>query len=138
MTDKKGKHLFSITADDCEWSYSRGSGAGGQKRNKTSSAVHCKHKESGAIGYSQEGRSQSHNKQLAFKHMSETSTFKTWLRLRIARELGHEAEAEAYADKEVNSDRVCVEVHDEKGRWKEVDREYWQQEAACAEEKDTD
>ena len=40
--------LFSVTANDCDWSYTRGTGNGGQKKNKTNSAVHCKHRASGA------------------------------------------------------------------------------------------
>ena len=66
MTETK-KLLFSVTANDCEWSYTKGSGAGGQKRNKTSSAVHCKHIASGATGYSENTRSQRQNKESAFK-----------------------------------------------------------------------
>ena len=28
--------LFTVTANDCTWTYYRGSGPGGQKKNKTS------------------------------------------------------------------------------------------------------
>lgn len=51
MSENKKQLLFSVTAKDCEWSYTRGTGAGGQKKNKTSSAVHCSHKQSKAHGY---------------------------------------------------------------------------------------
>ena len=57
--------LFSVTAKDCTWDYIRGSGKGGQKRNKTSSAVRCHHKDSGAVGYAEDTRSQLKNKRLA-------------------------------------------------------------------------
>ena len=35
MTEER-KPLFSVTAKDCNWDYYRGSGSGGQKKNKTS------------------------------------------------------------------------------------------------------
>lgn len=47
---KKRELVFSLTKDDFEWEYFRGTGKGGQKKNKTSSAVRCKHLESGAVG----------------------------------------------------------------------------------------
>ena len=56
--------IFSVTSKDCEWDYVRGSGKGGQKRNKTSSAVRCRHLPSNAIGYAEDTRSQLQNKQL--------------------------------------------------------------------------
>ena len=52
------KLLFSVTAADCRFDYYRGSGKGGQKRNKTSSAVRCTHIASGAVGASDDTRSQ--------------------------------------------------------------------------------
>ena len=44
--------LFTLTAKNFRWDYFRGSGKGGQKRNKTSSGVRCTHEESGAVGQS--------------------------------------------------------------------------------------
>ena len=70
--------LFSVTASDCDWSYTKGTGAGGQKRNKTSSAVHCTHRLSGAHGYSEASRSQLDNKRDAFVKMVQTEEFKQW------------------------------------------------------------
>lgn len=54
--------LFSLTSSDFEWSYTKGTGSGGQKKNKTSSAVHCIHRPSGAHGYAEDSRSQHENK----------------------------------------------------------------------------
>ena len=110
--------LFSVTAKDCDWEYYRGSGAGGQKRNKTSSAVRCRHKASGAVGQSQDERNQKLNRRIAFKRMSETNEFKNWLRLHVATVTGIRAEAERYADREINSNRVKVEIKQD-GRWVE-------------------
>ena len=76
--------LFKITAKDCKWDYYRGSGKGGQKKNKTSSAVRCTHKASKAVGRAQDTRSQKKNKGLAFRRMFETKEFQNWLRMEIA------------------------------------------------------
>lgn len=112
--------LFSVTAKDCEWSYTKGSGKGGQKKNKTSSAVHCIHKLSGAHGYAEDSRSQLENKQLAFKRMVESKEFQKWQKLEVARLVGDLDKAENYADREIsNPDHLKIEVrYDDK--WKEI------------------
>ena len=71
--------LFSVTASDCDWSYTRGTGKGGQKKNKTNSAVHCTHRASGAHGYAEDAREQHHNRRTAFVRMLETKEFKNLL-----------------------------------------------------------
>ncbi len=79
---KKTK-LFSVTASDCQWDVFRGSGDGGQKRQKTSSGVRCTHPPSGAVGKATDSREQSQNRKTAFKRMSETPEFQSWLKLKI-------------------------------------------------------
>lgn len=86
--ERKRELLFSVTAKDCEWSYTKGTGAGGQKRNKTSSAVHCQHRPSGAHGYSEASRSQHDNKRDAFIKMAETKEFRTWNRMEAMKRMG--------------------------------------------------
>ena len=113
--------LFSITANDCEWSYTRGTGKGGQKKNKTSSAVHCMHRPSGAHGYSEASRSQRENKEDAFRKMAETKEFQDWMRLETARRSGKLIEIEENVKREMK--RITVEVKDEEGRWTKVDRD---------------
>lgn len=117
MSEKK--LLFSITAADCEWSYTKGSGAGGQKRNKTSSAVHCMHRPSGAHGYSEASRSQHDNKRDAFVKMYETKEFQKWIRLEIARRSGEMERIDRYVEEELR--KVKVEVRED-GTWVEVSR----------------
>ena len=117
----KKELLFSVTASDCEWSYTKGTGAGGQKRNKTSSAVHCKHKPSGAHGYSESSRSQLENKQDAFRKMSETQEFKKWHHIETLRRNGKMAQIDEEVKREMR--RIKVEVKDENGRWVEVDKD---------------
>lgn len=118
MSSKK-QLLFSVTKDDCEWSYTRGTGSGGQKKNKTSSAVHCSHRPSGAHGYSEETRSQVDNKRFAFTKMAETPEFKKWHMLEVMRQTGKMAEIDSYVSGEMN--KVRVEVKQE-GKWVEVDK----------------
>lgn len=113
------KPLISLTAADFEWSYTKGTGAGGQKRNKTSSAVHCHHQASGAHGYSEDSRSQHDNRRTAFERCVETDRFKEWLRLETMRRSGQLAQIEAEVEQQLR--KVKVEVQHE-GRWVEVDR----------------
>ena len=49
----------------------RGSGAGGQHRNKTDSAVRITHKPTGLVGYAEDERSQARNKKLAFQRLTD-------------------------------------------------------------------
>jgi peptide chain release factor len=86
--------LFRVTAADCDWQYMRGTGPGGQKRNKTESKVRCVHRASGATGESDETRNQQQNKRIAFRKMAETKEFKAWHKIECAKRLGKLAEIE--------------------------------------------
>lgn len=70
--------LFRLTKKDFIIQYFRGSGAGGQHRNKTDSACRIIHQESGAVAECQEQRSQSQNRITAFKRLVKTPKFKIW------------------------------------------------------------
>lgn len=113
--------LFSVGASDCEWSYTRGTGKGGQKKNKTSSAVHCMHRPSGAHGYSEASRSQADNRADAFRKMAESKEFRHWQKMEIARRMGTLQQVEDEVKRQMRN--VKVEVKDEKGRWVDED---WQ------------
>lgn len=102
--------LFSVTASDCEWSYTRGSGKGGQKRNKTSSHVRCVHKDSGAVGQSDDTRSQHQNKRIAFQRMAETKEFKAWHKIEVARHTGLEQQIKNRVDEMMRPQWLKVEV----------------------------
>lgn len=80
--------MFSVTDKDCDWSFARGSGKGGQKRNKTSTAARCKHRESGAVGFSDDTRSQGANKKIAFQKMAKTREFAEWHTAKLAEMMG--------------------------------------------------
>lgn len=80
---KVKKKIFSITASDCEWQYFRGSGDGGQKKQKTSSAARCIHKPSGAVGEASDSRNQFQNRKTAFQRMFDSKEFQSWMKLQI-------------------------------------------------------
>lgn len=112
--------LFSVTREDCEWSYTRGRGAGGQKKNKTSSAVHCKHPPSGAHGYAEDSRSQHDNKRTAFVRMTESPEFRRWHRMEIMRRSGEAAALQRAIEDAMRQVKVEIRVD---GKWTPVDKD---------------
>lgn len=58
-----------IKPSDLEWEAFRGSGAGGQHRNKTSSCVRYRHIPTGITAESHEERSQSRNRRIAISRL---------------------------------------------------------------------
>lgn len=78
----KKELIFSVTGKDCVFKDKRGSGNGGQKKNKTNSAIQCFHKPSGAMGEAEDHREQSLNRKLAFKRMASSVEFQTWAKLK--------------------------------------------------------
>jgi hypothetical protein len=60
---------------ECEIDRYRASGAGGQKRNKTSSAVRLRHRPSGITAHSSDSRSQHDNRERALRRLRENIAF---------------------------------------------------------------
>lgn len=123
--DRHKELLFSVTAKDCDWQYLRGTGPGGQKRNKTESKVRCVHRASGAIGESDQTRSQHENKRIAFLKMSETKAFKTWHRIECARLFGDKLTIDEKVDKLMHPKYIKTEFKDERGQWSETTVPLW-------------
>jgi protein subunit release factor B len=115
MTKEK-EVLFTVTADDCDWNYIRGSGPGGQARNRTASKVRCVHRASGAVGISDETRSQHDNKRSAFRKMAETREFKAWHKLETARKMGTLIDINEQVDKQMRDVNLRVEGRVD-GKW---------------------
>lgn len=61
----------------------RGSGPGGQHRNKSYTGARIAHPASGAVAEATDSRSHEHNVRAAFRRMTETPEFKVWLDLRL-------------------------------------------------------
>lgn len=91
--------LFSVTKKDLRVEFYRGSGAGGQKRNKTSNACRITHIESGAVGKAEDERHQAQNKKLAFRRMINTKEFQSWLKVKAAAMAKGFADVDALVDK---------------------------------------
>lgn len=60
----------TVRKSDLRIEYYRGSGAGGQKKNKTSSACRLTHLPTGHVASSESGRSQTANRHDAFRKLS--------------------------------------------------------------------
>lgn len=110
------QRVLSVTLKDCDVETKRGSGKGGQNRNKRDTAVRIVHRPSGAVGESQEERSQLQNKRTAFKRMAETSKFKAWLRI----QMGEVTLAEVQVSEQMRPRNLKMEVMED-GEWVETD-----------------
>lgn len=120
MTDQSGRELlFSVTGADCDWQYLRGTGPGGQKRNKTESKVRCVHRESGAVGESDLTRSQHENKRIAFRKMAESNEFRVWHKLETARRMGDKISLEEKVDRAMMDKNLKIEGKVD-GKWEEM------------------
>ncbi len=108
--------IFSVTKKDCVWKMTKGSGAGGQHRNKKSTAVYCSHPPSGAQGYSCDTRQQGKNKKIAFRRMAETKKFQDWIKFQSAKKMGLIQKVEEKVYKQLKNIKVEVK---EDGRWVE-------------------
>ena len=110
------KLLFSVTKNDCEFQYFRAGGPGGQKQNKTFSAVRCIHRPSGAVGECREERSQITNKRRAFKRMAESPKFQIWAR-KTAEEISNKKSIDEIIEEQMNEKNLHIEIRDENGKW---------------------
>lgn len=120
MPKMSKKLLLSVTAKDCRWDYYRGSGKGGQARNKTDNCARCTHILSGAVGKAEDGRSKDHNRKTAFERMAKTKEFQLWLKIEIAKKTGEIARLEAALEKAMQPHNIRTEVKSDEGLWTEA------------------
>jgi protein subunit release factor B len=114
------KLFFSLSKDNGDFTieYYNGTGNGGQNRNKVATACRIHHPKSGLIATCQEERTQKENRERAFSRLVKTPAFQKWLRLETARRSGELDDINRKVDEAMK--RVKIEVHDEKGRWREA------------------
>ena len=112
--------LFSLNKNDFEITAMRAGGPGGQKQNKTSSAIRIFHPLSGASSESRSERSQSINKKLAFEKLVKTKMFQNWLKLEICRKSGIMDEIEQTVNELMEEHNIKTEVKDENDKWIET------------------
>jgi protein subunit release factor B len=108
--------LFSVGKKDFDIQTFCAGGAGGQHQNKTESGVRIVHKASGAVGESREEREQSRNKQTAFKRLTSSSKFQTWLKIK-ASEMMMEESIDQKIDRLMQDTNIKTEIKNEKGQW---------------------
>ena len=109
--------VHSVTKKDFDWQYIKGTGKGGQKRNKTCSAVRCTHRESGAQAFDDATRQQHRNKVNAFRKCVNTQIFKSWHKIEIAKTLGVFVDIDKVVAASMEDENIKTEVKED-GKWK--------------------
>lgn len=101
--------LFSIAKKDFTIQPFKGSGPGGQHKNKNATACRLIHKESGARAKSQVHKSFRQNRKEAFLKLINTKEFKLWHKRKCAELLTSQAEKEAWVDNMMQEKYLKVE-----------------------------
>ncbi len=101
--------LFSVTKKDFTIQPFKGSGPGGQHRNKNATACRIIHEDSGARGESQEHKSFQQNRKEAFRRLVSTKEFKSWHKRKCAELLTSTAERQAWVDNAMHESKLSVE-----------------------------
>ncbi len=114
--------LFSVTKDDLDIQTFRSGKGGGQRRDKVETAVRIIHRESGAIGYSQDQRSLEQNKKIAFKRLIENPIFILWRKKKAYELTNTMIDIEEVVEKSMRPEYIQVEYKDENGVWYVSDR----------------
>lgn len=116
---KEKELLYSLSKEKGDFIIQpfKGSGKGGQKRNKTMSCARIIHPASGSVSECQEERSFDQNKKKAFKRLIQSDKFQQWHRIESARRMGRFANIEDEVNREMQNVKIEV-VQD--GKWVEV------------------
>lgn len=120
MDDKRLLFSLSKAKGDFIVQPFKGSGKGGQKRNKTMSACRIIHPASGTVSECQEERNFDQNKKKAFERLVEKETFKKWYKVETAKALGLMTNIEEKVDKAMTAENIKVEYVVD-GKWTEME-----------------
>lgn len=100
---------FKLTAKDFKIEQMRGSGNGGQKKQKTSSAIRITHEPSGVSKFCQDHREMSRNKTQAFTKLTSDPRFKSWCERRLV-EIETKQTLEQWIEKQMDEKNLKVEL----------------------------
>jgi len=90
--DKQWQLLFSVTKKDFDIQTFTVGGNGGGGKDTSNSGVRLIHRASGAVGEGREHRTNSKNREAAFRRLVETKKFKDWHRIECAKRMGQRIE----------------------------------------------
>jgi len=121
MRDKNKELILSLSKSNKDFIVQpfKGSGKGGQKRNKTMSACRIIHPASNTTSECQEERSFEQNKRKAFQRLIEKDSFQKWLKLEVAKKSGILDLINKKIEKEMNTNNIKVEGI-KNGKWVEL------------------
>ena len=114
--------IIHLTKKDFELEFYRGTGNGGQNRNKVSSCCRIRHPASGTVATCEEQRDQIQNRRVAFTRLTEQLKFKMWLTREHYVKLGQmlsEEQIEAKVEEQMDVRNIKIEIKED-GKWKEV------------------
>ena len=117
MEDRKPLFSLSKAKGDFIVQPFKGSGKGGQKRNKTMSCCRITHPASGAVAECQDERSYEQNKKRAFERLVKKPEFLNWHRIESARRMGLIANIEEVVERELVNIKIEAVVD---GEWVEI------------------
>jgi len=109
--------LLSLTKKDFEWQPCRGSGPGGQHRNKNFTGMRCTHIPSGASEIATDSKKQKVNKQNAFLKCVKSKKFKDWLYIETSKATGVQARIEDDVERQMSPNNIKIETKVD-GLWK--------------------
>jgi protein subunit release factor A len=112
--------ILTITAKDFDETHIRGSGAGGQHRNKSHTGVRLVHRASGAVGEATDSREQHRNKTAAFQRLRETPEWKAWFRTAVALAAGRPS-VESLVEKAMNPKNIRTQVLNDRSQWVDLE-----------------
>ena len=110
--------LISLNKKDFIIQTFRGSGPGGQHRNKRDTGVRLIHPESGARGESCEHRSQLQNKHSALNKLVLDYRFKLWY-TKLLNTLKHKQPIEELVSEQLTEKNLKFEIKNE-GKWQQI------------------
>ena len=113
--------LLSLTRKDFEIS-TFSSGKGGQHQNRHNNFVRIYHPPTKLSMIGTSSKSQTQNREDAFKRLVNHPKFRAWLRVESCKAAGLINDVETEIDKSLSDpNNLRIEGHDDKGRWVKID-----------------